>query len=108
MSPCLSLLDISSTLRWVENPGQELPQQNRCGTAKTQEAQGAHQLELRGPGMQRALFQPWSRGKHKVQTSDPDLVTKLSAEEPADPHVMTAAQGQLSTKDACVGTMGPL
>lgn len=28
-----------------------------------------------------------------MQTSDPDLVTKLSEEEPADPSVMTAAQG---------------
>lgn len=79
------------------------------GTVKTQEAQGAHQLELRGPGRQRApVFQAWSGGQHKVQTSDPDLVTKLSEEEPADPSVMTAAQGQLGTKDACVGTMSPL
>lgn len=43
-----------------------------------------------------------------MQTSDPDLVTKLSEEEPTDPSVVTAAQGQLSTEDACVETMGPL
>lgn len=43
-----------------------------------------------------------------MQTSDPDLVTKLSKEEPADPRVVTAAQGQLSSEDACVKTMGPL
>ena len=35
--------------------------------------------------------------EHEVQTSDPDLVMKLSKEEPADPSVMTAAQGQFST-----------
>lgn len=43
-----------------------------------------------------------------MQTSDSDLVTKPSEEEPEDPSVVTAAQGQLSTGDACVGTMGPL
>lgn len=43
-----------------------------------------------------------------MQTSDPDLVTKLSKEDPADPCVVTAAQGQLSAEDACVKTMGPL
>lgn len=43
-----------------------------------------------------------------MQTSDPDLVTKLSEEEAADPLVVTAAQGQLSTEEACVKTMGPL
>lgn len=34
-----------------------------------------------------------------MQTSDPDLVIKLSEEEPADPSVITAAQGQLSAED---------
>lgn len=51
---------------------------------------------------------PGVGSKHKVQTSDPDLVTKLSEEEAADPLVVTAAQGQLSTEEACVKTMGPL
>lgn len=36
--------------------------------------------------------------EHEVQTSDPDLVTKLSKEEPADSSVMTAAQGQFGTR----------
>lgn len=58
--------------------------------------------------MQRAPVRPGVGGKYKVQTSDPDLVTKLSEEEPTDPSVVTAAQGQLSTEDACVETMGPL
>lgn len=65
-------------------------------TAKAWEAQGPCQLELRGPGRREFLFRPGVRVEYKVQTSDPDLVTKLSEEESADPNVMTAAQGQLS------------
>lgn len=61
-----------------------------------------------GPGCREPYVRPGVGSEHKVQTSDPDLVTKLSEEEPADPSVVTAAQGQLSTGDACVGTMSLL
>ena len=61
----------------------------------------------RDPGCREPLVRPGVGVKQKVQTSDPDLVTQLSKEEPADPSVMTAAQGS-SAPDAAAETMGPL
>ena len=65
-------------------------------------------MEPGGLGCREPRVRPGVGSEHKVQTADPDLVTKLSEEEPADPLVVTAARGQLSTEEACVKTMGPL
>ena len=43
--------------------------------------------------MQRAPCQARGRGQAETANTDPDLVTQLSKEEPADSSVMTAAQG---------------
>lgn len=53
------------------------------------------------PGCREPLVRPWVGVKQKVQTSDPDLVTQLSKEEPADPSVMTAAQGSSAPARRC-------
>lgn len=58
-------------------------------------------------GGREPLVRPGAGVKQKLQTSDPDLVTQLSKEEPADSSVMTAAQGS-SAPALSAETMGPL
>lgn len=57
--------------------------------------------------MQRAPCQARGRGQAETANTDPDLVTQLSKEEPADSSVMTAAQGS-SAPALSAETMGPL